>query len=224
MSKTKQSVIRSHPPEGRGAVKHGFYGFLPCLCVRMLFASVLFLTFCRGCLFIANLAHEINEDIRDAEIRLIGEDGAQLGIMSAEEALKIAAEQELDFVKIAPNSVPPVCRIMDYGKYRFEQAKREKDAKRNQHVVEIKEIRMSPSIGENDFNVKLKSAVKFLNDGDRVKVAVRFKGREMAHTEIGEELLRKFAEGCDDIAVMDKNPKLEGRHMAMFLSPKPAGK
>lgn len=224
MSKTKQSVIRSHPPEHRGAVKHGFYGFLSCLCVRMLFASVLFLEFCRGCLLIANLAHEINEDIRDAEIRLIGEDGAQLGIMSAEEALKIAAEQELDLVKIAPNSVPPVCRIMDYGKYRFEQAKREKDAKRNQHVVEIKEIRMSPSIGENDFNVKLKSAVKFLNDGDRVKVAVRFKGREMAHTEIGEELLRKFAEGCTEVAIMDKNPKLEGRHMAMFLSPKPAGK
>ena len=224
MSKTKQSVIRSHPPEHRGAVKHGFYGFLPYLCVRMLFASVLFLEFCRGCLLIANLAHEINEDIRDAEIRLIGEDGAQLGIMSAEEALKIAAEQELDLVKIAPNSVPPVCRIMDYGKYRFEQAKREKDAKRNQHVVEIKEIRMSPSIGENDFNVKLKSAVKFLNDGDRVKVAVRFKGREMAHTEIGEELLRKFAEGCTEVAIMDKNPKLEGRHMAMFLSPKPAGK
>ena len=224
MSKTKKSVIRSHPPEHRGAVKHGFYGFLPYLCVRMLFASVLFLEFCRGCLLIANLAHEINEDIRDAEIRLIGEDGTQLGIMSAEEALKIAAEQELDLVKIAPNSVPPVCRIMDYGKYRFEQAKREKDAKRNQHVVEIKEIRMSPSIGENDFNVKLKSAVKFLNDGDRVKVAVRFKGREMAHTEIGEELLRKFAEGCTEVAIMDKNPKLEGRHMAMFLSPKPAGK
>ncbi len=183
-----------------------------------------FWIFCRRCFYIANLAHEINEDIRDSEIRLIGEDGAQLGIMSAEEALKIADEQALDLVKIAPNSVPPVCRIMDYGKYRFEQAKREKDAKRNQHVVEIKEIRMSPSIGENDFNVKLKNAVKFLNDGDRVKVGVRFKGREMAHTEIGEELLRKFAEGCADVAVMDKNPKLEGRNMAMFLSPKPAGK
>lgn len=140
--------------------------------------------------------------------------------MSSAEALKIAIEQELDLVKIAPTSTPPVCKIMDYGKYRFEQAKREKDAKRNQHVVEVKEIRMSPGIGISDFNVKLRNAQRFLSDGDRVKVSVRFKGREMAHTNIGEDLLRKFAEGCSEIGTVDKNPKLEGRFMAMFLSPK----
>lgn len=140
--------------------------------------------------------------------------------MSSAEALKIAIEQELDLVKIAPTSTPPVCKIMDYGKYRFEQAKREKDAKRNQHVVEVKEVRMSPGIGISDFNVKLRNAQRFLSDGDRVKVSVRFKGREMAHTNIGEDLLRKFAEGCSEIGTVDKNPKLEGRFMAMFLSPK----
>lgn len=140
--------------------------------------------------------------------------------MSSEEALKIADEREMDLVKIAPNSVPPVCRIMDYGKFRFEQSKREKEAKKNQHVMEVKEIRMSPSIGINDFNVKLRNGQKFLKDGDRLKVTVRFRGREMAHTNIGEALLQRFAEACADIATVDKNPKLEGRHMAMFLSPK----
>lgn len=172
------------------------------------------------CFLIANITYEINEEIRDKEVRLIGEDGAQLGIMSSQEALNIAIEQELDLVKIAPNSVPPVCRVMDYGKFRFEQAKREKDAKRNQRVVEVKEIRMSPGIGISDFNVKLRAAQKFIADGDRVKVTVRFKGREMAHTNIGEELLQKFAVECSETATLDKNPKLEGRHMSMFLSPK----
>ncbi len=175
-----------------------------------------------GGVIISNPAHQINEEIRDKEVRLISEDSEQLGIMSAEKALEIAVEHGLDLVKIAPNSVPPVCKIMDYGKYRFEQSKREKEARRNQHVVEIKEIRMSPSIGENDFNTKLKNAQKFLREGNRVKVSVRFRGREMAHTEIGEDLLVKFAAGCSDIAAMDKNPKLDGRHMSMFLSPKSA--
>ena len=169
---------------------------------------------------ISSAEHQINEEIRDKEVRLIGEDGTQLGIMSAEEALKIAVESGYDLVKIAPNSVPPVCRVMDYGKFRFEQSKREKEARKNQHVIEIKEIRMSPGIGVNDFNVKLKSGQKFLKDGDRLKVAIRFRGREMAHTEIGEELLQKFADECADIATVDKNPKLEGRHMSMFMSPK----
>ena len=173
------------------------------------------------CFNISNVTHEINEEIRDSEVRLIGEDGTQLGIMSAKEALDIAIESGYDLVKIAPNSTPPVCRIMDYGKYRFEQSKREKEARKNQHVVEIKEIRMSPGIGANDFNVKMKNAQKFLSEGNRVKVAVRFRGREMSHTEIGEELLKRFAEGCSEIAVLDKEPKLEGRHMSMFLSPKP---
>ena len=171
-------------------------------------------------LFISNLEHQINEEIRDKEVRLIGDDGAQLGIMDIASALDIAIEKGLDLVKIAPGSNPPVCKIMDYGKYRFEQLKREKEARRNQHVVEIKEIRMSPGIGENDFNVKLKNGQKFLREGDRLKVAVRFRGREMAHTEIGEELLLKFADKCSDISTMDKNPKLDGRHMSMFLSPK----
>ena len=170
---------------------------------------------------IANAVHQINEEILDKEIRLIGDAGEQLGIMSAAEAFKIAQERELDLVKIAPGSVPPVCRIMDYGKFRFEQTKKEKEAKKNQRVIEVKEIRMSPSIDTNDFNTKLKNAQKFLSDGDRVKVSVRFRGREMAHTEIGQELLLDFAKGCAEIANVDKAPKLEGRSMSMFISPKP---
>ena len=177
--------------------------------------------FFRRCFTIATAVHQINEEITDKEIRLIGNEGEQLGIMSAEEALRIATERDLDLVKIAPGSNPPVCKIMDYGKYRFEQTKKEKDAKKNQRVIEIKEIRMSPGIGDNDFNTKLKNGQKFLNDGNRVKVSVRFRGREMAHTDIGEVLLRNFAEKCADIANLDKAPKLEGRNMSMFLSPKP---
>ena len=170
---------------------------------------------------IANAVHQINEEILDKEVRLIGDQGEQLGIMSVEEALRIATEHELDLVKIAPGSNPPVCKIMDYGKFRFEQAKKDKEAKKNQRVIEIKEIRMSPGIDTNDFNTKLKNAQKFLNDGDRVKVSVRFRGREMAHTEIGTVLLKDFANQCAEIANMDKAPKLEGRNMSMFLSPKP---
>ena len=164
--------------------------------------------------------YQIIEEILDKEVRLISDEGEQLGIMSVEKALEIAVERDLDLVKIAPGSVPPVCKIMDYGKYRFEQSKKEKEAKKNQHIVEIKEIRMSPGIGDNDFNVKLKNAQKFLHDGDRVKVSVRFRGREMAHTNLGEILLKSFAEQCAEIAVLDKDPKLEGRSMTMFLSPK----
>ena len=190
---------------------------LRCFYARMLCIRAFF----RRCFTIATAVHQINEEITDKEIRLIGNEGEQLGIMSAEEALRIAAEQDLDLVKIAPGSNPPVCKIMDYGKYRFEQAKKEKDAKKNQRVIEIKEIRMSPGIGDNDFNTKLKNGQKFLNDGNRVKVSVRFRGREMAHTDIGEVLLRNFAEKCADIANLDKAPKLEGRNMSMFLSPKP---
>ena len=171
---------------------------------------------------IANAVHQINEEILDSQVRLIGAEGEQLGIMSAADALKIAEERELDLVKIAPGSNPPVCKIMDYGKFRFEQTKKEKEAKKNQRVIEIKEIRMSPGIDTNDFNTKLKNGQKFLADGDRVKVSVRFRGREMAHTEIGAELLKDFAAKCADIANMDKAPKLEGRNMSMFLSPKPA--
>ena len=151
---------------------------------------------------------------------MIGADGSQLGIMTSSDALALAEEKDLDLVKIAPNAVPPVCKIMDYGKFRFEQLKKEKEAKKNQRVVEVKEIRMSPSIDTNDLNTKVKNAMKFLNDGNRVKVTVRFRGREMAHTSIGQELLLKFAQECGETAVMDKAPKLEGRHMSIFLSPK----
>jgi translation initiation factor IF-3 len=168
------------------------------------------------------VAHQINEEIQDKEIRLIGDDGTQLGIMSAEEALDIAYDKNLDLVKIVPNSNPPVCKIMDYGKFRFEQSKREKETKKNQKVIEVKEIRMSPGIGINDFNTKLKNSLKFLADGDRLKVSVRFRGREMTHTELGEELLNRFAEQCAEVAVINKPAKLEGRYMTMFLSPKNA--
>lgn len=169
---------------------------------------------------ISKLDHQLNEDIRDKEIRVIDNDGAQLGIMSSQEALNIAYDKDMDLVKIVPGSNPPVCKIMDYGKYRFEQAKKEKEAKKHQHVVEIKEVRMSPGIDTNDYNVKLKNAQKFLLDGDRVKVTVRFRGREMAHTNIGEKLLVRFGEECAEMATVEKNPKLDGRHMTMFLSPK----
>ena len=171
-------------------------------------------------LTIAKLEHQLNEEIRDKEVRLIGADNAQLGILSAAEANAMAEEQGMDLVKISPNAVPPVCKIMDYSKFCYDQKKREKDAKKNQKVVEIKEIRMSPSIDTNDFNTKVKAAIKFLADGNRVKVSVRFRGREMAHTNLGEKLLMDFAASCADAAAMEKNPKLEGRFMAMFLTPK----
>ena len=175
-----------------------------------------------GASTIAKLVHELNEDIRDREIRLIGEQGEQLGIMSSAEALKIADEQGLDLVKISPQAVPPVCKLMNYGKFRFEQSKREKEARKNQHVVEIKEIRMSPGIDVGDFNTKLKNAQKFIADGNRVKVSVRFRGREMAHTDIGRDLLERFAAQCAETANLDKPAKLEGRMMSIFLSPKPS--
>ena len=179
-----------------------------------------FLLFYLEVLTIAKLDHQLNDEIRDKELRVIGADGAQLGIMSADEANTLADEQGLDLVKISPNAVPPVCKIMDYSKFCFDQKKREKEAKKNQKVVEIKEIRMSPSIDTNDFNTKVKAAQKFLADGNRVKVSVRFRGREMAHTNLGEKLLMDFGEACTEIATMEKNPKLEGRFMAMFLTPK----
>ena len=185
-------------------------------------ASVRFLF--RRCLPIATNAKEaqalLNEEINLKEIRVVTADGEPLGIMSSKEALKLAYEKELDLVMIAPQATPPVCKIMDYGKFRFEQNKKVKEAKKNQHVMDVKEIRMSPGIGENDFNTKLKNGQKFLADGDRVKVTVRFRGREMAHTNIGEKLLLDFAESCAEVANMEKNPKLEGRFMGMFLAPK----
>jgi translation initiation factor IF-3 len=167
--------------------------------------------------------HELNENIGDKEIRLIGAAGEQLGIMAPAQALRIAEEQNLDLVKISPQAKPPVCKLMNYGKFRFEQSKREKEARKNQHVVEIKEIRMSPGIDIGDFNTKLRNAQKFIADGNRVKVSVRFRGREMAHTDIGRDLLTRFAAECTEVANLDRPAKLEGRMMSIFLSPK-AGK
>ncbi len=164
--------------------------------------------------------HELNDEITDKEVRLIGAEGEQLGIMGPGDALRIAESKGLDLVKISPQAKPPVCKLMDYGKFRFEQSKKEKEARKNQHVTEIKEIRMSPGIDVGDFNTKLKNAQKFLADGNRVKVSVRFRGREMAHTDIGRDLLLRFADSCAETAAMDKSPKLEGRMMSIFLAPR----
>lgn len=163
---------------------------------------------------------QINEEIRDKELRIIGSDGQQLGIMSAKEALNLAEQKNLDLVKIAPQSNPPVCKIMDYGKYRFEQAKREKEARKNQRVVDIKEVRLSLNIDTHDFNTKLNNALKFIKHGDKVKVSIRFRGREMGHPEIGLETMKRFADACSETAVIEKPAKLEGRNMLMFLAPK----
>ena len=173
---------------------------------------------------ISKQVHELNEAISDKEIRLIGPAGEQLGIMPPAQALRIAEEQSLDLVKISPQATPPVCKLMNYGKFRFEQSKREKEARKNQHVVEIKESRMSPGIDIGDFNTKLRNAQKFIAEGNRVKVSVRFRGREMAHTEIGRDLLSRFAEQCKEVANLDRPAKLEGRMMSIFLSPKTGGK
>lgn len=162
----------------------------------------------------------INEQIRDKEIRLIGENGEQLGIMSAREALKIAEEAELDLVKIAPTAKPPVCKIVDYSKYKYEQLRREKEAKKKQKTVEIKEIRLTPNIDTNDLNTKVNSARKFITKGDRVKVTLRFRGREMAHMSASKHILDDFAENLSDIATVEKAPKVEGRSMTMFLTVK----
>ena len=159
----------------------------------------------------------INEQIRDREIRLIGEDGEQLGIMSARDAMKLAREANLDLVKIAPTAKPPVCKIIDYGKYRYEQARREKEARKKQKTIEVKEIRLSPNIDTNDQNTKVNQARKFVSGGNKVKVAVRFRGRELAHTAVGKTILEDFAQKLSDIAVIDKPAKLEGKSMVMFL-------
>lgn len=173
------------------------------------------------CFPIGKLEHQINEEIRDKELRVIGADGSQLGIMTSSDALALAEEKDLDLVKIAPNAVPPVCKIMDYGKFRFEQLKKEKEAKKNQKVIELKEIRLSLNIDTNDFNTKVNQAAKFLQQGHKVKVSIRFRGREMAHTSLGIDVEQRFAQALEGKAVVDKQPKLEGRSMMMFLSPSP---
>ncbi|MCL2030347.1 MAG: translation initiation factor IF-3 [Oscillospiraceae bacterium] len=168
--------------------------------------------------------HQINEQIRDREVRLIGTGGEQLGVMPIAKAQTIAREQNLDLVKIAPKAEPPVCRVMDYGKFRFEQSKKEKEARRHQKTVELKEIRLSPGIDAHDLNFKARNAQRFLEEGDKVKVSIRFRGREMAHTQLGEAQMKRFAETLSGGCVIEKPPKLEGRNMTMFLAPKPPEK
>lgn len=162
----------------------------------------------------------INEQIRDKEVRLIGENGEQLGVMSAREAQKLAEEAGLDLVKIAPTAKPPVCKIVDYGKFRYEQARKEKEAKKKQKVIDVKEIRLSPNIDTNDLNIKVNAAKKFLTKGDKVKVTLRFRGREMAHMNSSKHILDDFAASLSDVVVVEKAPKVEGRSMTMFLTEK----
>ena len=176
----------------------------------------------RRCFAIANKELQINEEIRDKEVRVIGAEGEQLGIMSSRDAYNMAQEKNLDLVKIAPQAQPPVCRIMDYGKYRFEQAKREKEARRNQRVVEIKEVRLSLNIDTHDFETKKNHALRFISDGNKVKASIRFRGREMGHPELGLEIMRKFSDAMSEVAVVEKPAKLEGRSMIMFMNAKPA--
>ena len=162
----------------------------------------------------------INEQIRDREIRLIGQNGEQLGIMSARDAYLKAQEAGLDLVKIAPTAKPPVCKIIDYGKYRYELARKEKEAKKKQKTIDVKEVRLSPNIDKNDLNTKVNQARKFLSKGDKVKVTLRFRGRELAHVNSSKVILEEFAEQLSDVAVVDKQPKFEGRSMIMFLTEK----
>lgn len=162
----------------------------------------------------------INEQIRDKEVRVIGKDGEQLGIMSSKEAYQLAKEADLDLVKIAPTAKPPVCKIVDYGKYRYEAMRKEKEAKKKQKVIDIKEVRLSPNIDTNDLNTKVNQARKFLAKGDKVKVTLRFRGRELAHVNASKSILDEFAKMLEDVAVVEKEAKFEGRSMIMFLTEK----
>ncbi|MEI4789177.1 translation initiation factor IF-3 [Bacillus sp. FJAT-53060] len=162
----------------------------------------------------------VNEGIRVREVRLIGQNGDQLGIKSRQEALEIAAKANLDLVLVAANAKPPVCRIMDYGKFRFEQQKKEKEARKNQKIISLKEVRLSPTIDEHDFNTKLRNAIKFLEKGDKVKASIRFKGRAITHKEIGQRVLDRFSEACAEVATVETKPKMDGRSMFLMLAPK----
>ncbi len=164
---------------------------------------------------------QINEQIRDREVRVIDSDGSQLGIMPSKKAMELAEQKNLDLVKIAPQAAPPVCKIIDYGKYRFEQSKREKEQRKNQRVVEIKEVRLSLNIDTHDFETKKNHALRFIAEGNKVKASIRFRGREMGHPELGQEIMKRFAEAMEEAANVERQPKLEGRTMLMFLAPKP---
>ena len=190
------------------------------MCVPRFLLQNMFFTELRGCFTIGSKELAINEGIKFKEVRVIDADGSQLGILPIAKALDAAYAKDLDLVNISPNAVPPVCKIMDYGKYRFEQAKREKEAKKNQKTFEIKEIRLGLSIDTHDFETKGNHAIRFLKDGDKVKVSIRFRGREMAHTDNGIVIMQRFAEACSEIGSVEKPAKLEGRSMLMFLVPK----
>lgn len=170
----------------------------------------------RRCLEIKEL--QINEEIREKEVRLVDDEGNQLGVVSRNQAIDLATTKKLDLVNVAPNAKPPVCRIMDYGKYRYEQEKKEKEARKKQKVINVKELRFSPNIEDHDLNTKANRAIDFLKNGDRVKVSVRFRGREMGHTDLGREVLDKFYDLISEYGVVDKKPKMEGRSLVMFLS------
>lgn len=171
-------------------------------------------------MFISSKDLAINEEIRDKEVRLIGEQGEQLGIFSAREALALAEQRDLDLVRIAPKALPPVCKIMDYGKYKFELAKKEKEARKNQHIIEIKEVRMSLVIGDHDLQTKVNHVIRMLGEGDKVKVSVNFRSREMSRTQVGRDLLERVAQMCSEVAVVERPSKMEGRNMSMFLAAK----
>ncbi|NLN97871.1 MAG: translation initiation factor IF-3 [Eubacteriaceae bacterium] len=174
----------------------------------------------RRCIIIAKgFQHETNEAIRDRELRVIGADGNMIGVMSRQEALDLAFNNNLDLVKVSPNAKPPVCKILDYGKFRYEEMRRAKDAKKNQKTVVLKEIRMSVRVEEHDIMVRVRNCIKFLEQGNRVKVSIRFRGREMAYTEQGREVLLDFAKRVEDYGSIEKPPRMEGRNMAMFLTP-----
>ena len=171
---------------------------------------------------ISNKELQINEQIRDKELRVVDSDGTQLGIMPLKQALELAEQRDLDLVKIAPQAKPPVCKIIDYGKFRFEQSKREKEQRKNQRIVEIKEVRLSLNIDTHDFETKRNHALRFISEGNKVKASIRFRGREMGHPELGLEIMRRFADAMSEVANVEKPAKLEGRTMLMFLAPKPA--
>lgn len=162
----------------------------------------------------------INEEIRDREVRVVDQNGEQLGVMSSRDALALAEERQLDLVKIAPQARPPVCKLMDYGKYRFEQSKKEREFRKNQKVITVKEVRLSATIEDHDIDVKFKNAVKFLKEGNKVKVTIRFRGRQITHSEIGRQVMNEFAERIKEYGTVDKAPQIEGRNMSMFISPR----
>lgn len=191
---------------------------------RSFFARFYFFTLVLEVSQISTKELQINEEIRAKEVRIIGDDGEQIGVLATSKALEMAYEKDLDLVLMAPNAEPPVCRIMDYGKYRFERDKKEKEAKKKQTTVEVKEIQLSCRIDTHDFETKVKHAHRFLGDGNKVRVVVKFRGREMSHQELGKEMLEKFEQACEGLGSVDKRPTLEGRFMSMIVNPVKQGK